>query len=113
MFDGHDPVLYVYPSSPFESAQRGVDALPGASSLVRKFRLAHRQPDHAIVAAGLGRRVGEPPEGVFPGRGVPDARLLRSGTRAALQIRLICSQLAESTPDIVKRILGDPACLLV
>src|SRR5580693_422808 len=74
------PVVYLDPAAPLETAQRGVDALPGAADLMRQFLLAQLQPNGAILAAGLaeqhlrhsarkikedqvGRRVGQATQG--------------------------------------------------
>ena len=71
--------MRLYPASSFETTQRGVHALPGASDLMRELLLAQTQSDGALVIAGLaeqdlrnsawqvqedqvGRRLGEPPE---------------------------------------------------
>src|SRR6516225_7535224 len=50
---GHRPVTHLDPAAPFETAQRGVDALPAASGLTRELLLAHPGAEHAVVAPGL------------------------------------------------------------
>src|SRR5487761_1262439 len=50
----HDgPVAHLDPAAPLETAERRVDALPGAPGLMRQFLLAHPGPDDAVVAPGL------------------------------------------------------------
>ena len=49
----HGPVVHFNPASSLETAQRGVDALPGASDLMRELFLAQIKPDDAIVTPCL------------------------------------------------------------
>src|SRR5712692_3119638 len=49
----HGPVAHLNPAASLETAQRGVDALPGASGLMRELLLAQIEPDDAVVASGL------------------------------------------------------------
>jgi len=72
--------MHLNPSSSLEAAQRGVDALPGASGLMRELLLADLRPDDAVLSPGLaeqhfgdaawevqedevGGRLGEPAKG--------------------------------------------------
>src|SRR5205823_11013857 len=52
LLNGHDPVMYLDPSPPLKTAERGVDALPGAPCLMREFLLAQGGPDDAVAAPG-------------------------------------------------------------
>src|SRR5712692_10483668 len=45
----HGPVVHLNPAAPLETAQRGVDALPGTPHLMRELFLAQLKPDDAVV----------------------------------------------------------------
>jgi NTE family protein len=49
----HGLVTHLNPAASLEPAQRGVDALPGPSDLMRELLLRHSRPDHPVLPPGL------------------------------------------------------------
>src|SRR6266568_1985731 len=56
LLDGYGPVVHLNPSPSLEGAQRGIDALPGASDLMREFFLGQIKLDDAVLTWGLGEQ---------------------------------------------------------